>query len=280
MTRLTSPLLGAALLSVGVAARDHRVTPVAPRPLPAVSSVTASAPPDTVSSEALNRVVQGLCLLCHNDQALTGNLSLAGFDVAHAEQKPDVAERVIRKLRAGMMPPPGVPRPGGDTMLALVETIERRLDQAAAAAPSPGTRTFQRLNREEYQVSIRELLGLEIDAGEFLPLDTKSANFDNIADVQMPSATLVEGYLRAAAQISRMAVGDPDAGPTSAIYKVPRTASQLDWVAGAPIGTRGGVSVIHNFLADGRYVFQVMLHSAPEGELYGRTALNEEIEVS
>ena len=225
MTRLTSPLLGAALLSVGVAARDHRVTPVAPRPLPAVSSVTASVPPDTVSSEALNRVVQGLCLLCHNDQALTGNLSLAGFDVAHAEQKPDVAERVIRKLRAGMMPPPGVPRPGGDTMLALVETIERRLDQAAAAAPSPGTRTFQRLNREEYQVSIRELLGLEIDAGEFLPLDTKSANFDNIADVQMPSATLVEGYLRAAAQISRMAVGDPDAGPTSAIYKVPRTAS-------------------------------------------------------
>src|SRR3989304_6289099 len=147
---------------------------------------------------------------------------------------------MIRKLRAGMMPPPGVPRPGGDTMLALVETIERRLDQAAAAAPSPGTRTFQRLNREEYQVSIRELLGLEIDAGEFLPLDTKSANFDNIADVQMPSATLVEGYLRAAAQISRMAVGDPDAGPTSAIYKVPRTASQLDWVAGAPIGTRGG----------------------------------------
>jgi len=280
MTRLTSPLLGAALLSVGVAARDHRVTPVAPRPLPAVSSVTASAPPDTVSSEALNRVVQGLCLLCHNDQALTGNLSLAGFDVAHAEQKPDVAERVIRKLRAGMMPPPGVPRPGGDTMLALVETIERRLDQAAAAAPSPGTRTFQRLNREEYQVSIRELLGLEIDAGEFLPLDTKSANFDNIADVQMPSATLVEGYLRAAAQISRMAVGDPDAGPTSAIYKVPRTASQLDWVAGAPIGTRGGVSVIHNFLADGRYVFQVMLHSAPEGELYGRTALNEQLEIS
>ncbi|MBI2614602.1 MAG: DUF1587 domain-containing protein [Gemmatimonadetes bacterium] len=252
MTRLTSPLLGAALLAVGAAARDHRVTTVSPRPLPAPSATVSPAATDTVSAEALNRVVQGLCMLCHNDQARLGNVSLAGFDVAHPERKPDVAEKMIRKLRAGMMPPPGVPRPGGDTLLALVETLERRIDQAAAANPDPGYRTFQRLNREEYRVSVRNLLDLEIDAGEFLPLDTKSANFDNIADVQMPSATLVEGYLRAAAQISRMAVGDPEAGPTSAIYKVPRTASQLERVEGAPIGTRGGVSVIHHFLRAGR----------------------------
>jgi hypothetical protein len=219
-------------------------------------------------------------MLCHNNQARTGNLSLAGFDVSHPERDPDVAEKMIRKLRAGMMPPPGVPRPGGDTLLALVQTIERRIDAAAAANPNPGSRTFQRLNREEYQLSIRDLLGLGIDAGDYLPLDTKSANFDNIADVQMPSATLVEGYLRAAAAISRMAVGDPRAAPTSATYKVPRTASQMEHVPGAPIGTRGGVSAVHNFVADGPYVFQVMLHSAPEGELYGRTSLNEEMEVS
>ena len=280
MTRLSTPLLGVALLSVGMAARDHRDAGTPAPPLPVVSADPAAAVADTVSVEALNRVVQGLCMLCHNDQARTGNLTLAGFDVAHPERKPDVAEKMIRKLRAGMMPPPGVPRPGGDTLVALVESLERRIDQAAAASPTPGSRTFQRLNREEYQVSIRELLGLEIDPGEFLPLDTKSANFDNIADVQMPSATLVEGYLRAAAQISRWAVGDPEAGPTSAIYKVPRTASQLERVEGAPIGTRGGVSVIHTFLADGRYLFQAMLHSAPEGELYGRTALNEQVEVS
>jgi hypothetical protein len=86
MNRLTSPLLGAALLSVGVAARDHRVTPMPPRLLPAVLSATNSAPTDSVSPEALNRVIQGLCMLCHNDQALTGNLTLAGFDVAHPEQ--------------------------------------------------------------------------------------------------------------------------------------------------------------------------------------------------
>ncbi|HXV87010.1 MAG TPA: DUF1592 domain-containing protein [Gemmatimonadales bacterium] len=277
MTKLTFPVLGAAVVGMGAVSLSARA-PVSPSPV----SVTAFSVPraDTVSTEALNRVVQGLCMLCHNPQAMTGNLSLAGFDVAHPEKNADVAEKMIRKLRAGMMPPPGMPRPGGDTLSALVEAIERRVDQAAAANPNPGFRTFQRLNREEYRASVRDLLGLDIDAGDYLPLDTKSANFDNIADVQLPSATLVEGYLRAAAHISRLAVGDPAAEPTSATYKVPRTASQLERVEGAPLGTRGGASVVHNFLADGPYVFQVMLHSAPEGELYGRTSLNEQVEVS
>src|SRR5688572_9805763 len=104
-----------------------------------------------------------------------------------------------------MMPPPGMPRPGGDTLAALRAALEARVDRAAAERPHPGHRTFQRLNRAEYENSIRDLLGLDIDAGEYLPLDTKSANFDNIADVQMPSATALEGYLRAADHISHMA---------------------------------------------------------------------------
>ena len=116
---------------------------------------------------------------------LTGNISLTGFDVEAAPEEAETTERMIRKLRAGMMPPPGMPRPGGDTLLALVETLERKIDHAAARNPNPGGRTFQRLNRAEYEQSILDLLGLEIDAGEYLPLDTKSANFDNIADVQM-----------------------------------------------------------------------------------------------
>jgi hypothetical protein len=273
MTKATFPVLGAAFLSSAGAT-------LRPTPTPDPPSYAVSPRADTVSAVALNRVVRGLCMLCHNDQARIGNLSLARFDVSHPDATPAIAERMIRKLRAGMMPPPGVPRPGGDTLLALVETIERRIDEAAAAQPNPGSRTFQRLNREEYQASIRDLLGLEIDAGNYLPLDTKSANFDNIADVQMPSATLVEGYLRAAAEITRIAVGDPAASPTSVTYRVPRTASQLERVEGAPFGTRGGVSVIHNFPADGAYLFQVMLHSAPEGELYGRTSLNEQLEIS
>ncbi len=124
------------------------------------------------------------------------------------------------------------------------------------------------------------LLGLEIDVAAFLPLDTKSANFDNIADVQMPSATVMEGYLRAASQISRIALGDPEAEPNSTRYRIPRTASQKERVEGAPFGTRGGVSVIHNFPADGKYVFHIQPYAHPEGQVFGQTFGNEQIEVS
>ena len=110
-------------------------------------------------------VVQRVCARCHNDRRLVGNLSLEGFDVAAADQAPDVAERMVRKLRAGMMPPPGVRRPAGDTLLSLVETLEGVLDAAAAERPNPGVRTFQRLNRPEYERAIQDLLGLSVDAG-------------------------------------------------------------------------------------------------------------------
>ncbi|GBD31689.1 hypothetical protein HRbin33_00648 [bacterium HR33] len=286
MTRYTFFTLGTGLLCAALVLENRSPAPPNGPPPPrdgfslAAVSLHQPSPSDTVPAEALNGVIQRLCMLCHNDQMLTGNLSLAGFDVTRPQDRPEIAEKVIRKLRAGMMPPPGVPRPGGDTMVALVETIERNIDRWAAENPNPGSRMFQRLNREEYRAAVRDLLGLEVDVAEYLPLDTKSANFDNIADVQMPSPTVMEGYLRAAAQISRLAVGDFASGPTSVTYKVPRTASQLDRVEGAPLGTRGGISVIHNFPADGWYVFRVMLHSAPEGELYGRTARDEQLEIS
>src|SRR5204862_7996153 len=105
-------------------------------------------------------------------------------------------------------------------------------------------------------------------------------NFDNIADVQSMSATLLEGYLRAAAQVSKLAVGDPEAAPNSTIYKIPRMASQLQHVEGAPFGTRGGISVVHAFPADGDYSFRMMLHSIPTGQLYGSGARGEKIEVT
>jgi len=241
----------------------------APRPAPAV-------PP-----EELTEVVRRVCGLCHNDALLTGNLSLQHFDVAKADTQPVIAEKMIVKLRAGMMPPPGIPRPGGDTLLALVETLEELLDEAAEKNPNPGGRIFQRLNRTEYRNSIRELLGLEIDAGSWLPLDTKSANFDNIADVQIPSATLLDSYLDAASEIARLAIGDATASATSTGYKIPRLISQWDRVPGAPMGTRGGTSVIHNFPADGEYVFTVSLYAIPTGQLFGSDApFDETIEVS
>ena len=230
--------------------------------------------------DELTVIVKRYCVVCHNDQTLTANLTLAAFDVAKANDTPETAEKMIRKLRAGMMPPAGMPRPGGDTIGMLATELEDRMDAWAAANPNPGRRTFQRMNRAEYARAVRDMLGIDVDASAFLPPETMSHNFDNIADVQMLSATLMEGYLRAAGEVSRLAVGDPEAGPREANYKVPRTASQLEHVDGAPIGTRGGISVIHNFPADGDYIFKIALHPGPTGFLFGMTSADERLEVS
>lgn len=248
--------------------------------LPPGIVLRATAP--SIPADTLTRIVRTTCAgACHSDQRKMADLSLASFDVGNAPASAEVAEKVIAKLRAGMMPPPGRRRPGGDTLTILVETLEQLVDKAAAANPEPGGRTFQRLNRAEYERSVLDLLGLQVDAGKWLPLDTKSANFDNIADVQMPSATLLDAYLDAASEISRLAVGDPAASPTSATYKLPRLASQWDQVEGAPIGTRGGVAAVHTFPADGEYVFAVSLHAIPTGQLFGSDApFDERIEIS
>ena len=128
--------------------------------------------------------------------------------------------------------------------------------------------------------AIRDLLGLDVDVDALLPPDTISHGFDNIADVQTMSPTVLEGYLRAAAKISRDAIGDPTPTPTSHDLPVPRTAAQLRHVEGAPIGTRGGTSLVHIFPADGEYRFRMMMHSIPTGQLYGSTTRGEQIEVS
>ena len=240
----------------------------------------SSASPHSAFADSNDEIIERYCVRCHSDQRLRGNLTLEAFSMAEAPAQGEIAEKMIRKLRAGMMPPPGARRPSVDSLLALVEALENRMDQHAAANPNPGSRPFQRLNRAEYQTAVRELLGVEVDVGAYLPPDTKSANFDNIADVQVPSATLMEGYLRAANAVSQAALGDPLAGPTSTPYTVPRTASQKERVEGAPFGTRGGVAVLHTFPADGKYVFRVMPYAAPEGELFGRTQMGEQIEIS
>jgi hypothetical protein len=192
----------------------------------------------------------------------------------------DVAEKMIAKLRSGMMPPPGQRRPKGDTLETLTVSLESQLDSAAAANPNPGHRTFQRLNRAEYTRTVRDLLGLEIDASQFLPLDTQSENFDNIADVQTLSPTLLDAYLRAASEISFLAIGNPRATASSAMYSVPRTASQSERVEGAPYGTRGGLSVIHTFPADGDYVFRTIYFHETTGAFAGGNARGEQMEIS
>ena len=227
-----------------------------------------------------NDVIEEYCVRCHNDRRLRGNLSLETFDAAEPYLTGAVAEKMIVKLRANMMPPPGVSRPAGDTLLALVEALEARIDDAARRDPNPGSRMFQRLNQSEYARSIKDLLGLEIDANAFLPLDTKSANFDNIADVQLLSPTLLDAYMNAAASISRIAVGDPHAAPSSATYTNPGYASQWERVEGAPYGTRGGLSVTHNFIADGDYEFHLAFEHTTTGGYFGGVTRGEQIEVS
>lgn len=268
-----------------------RGIPVKPVSTPAVErrshgTFSATAPrfpvATSIAPDALNGVIKKTCAGCHSDARKSGNLSLANFDLATASSAtPEVAEKMINKLRTGMMPPAGRARPAGDTMQVLTETLERLMDAAAMKSPNPGTRTFQRLNRAEYERSVHDLLGLDISADSWLPLDTKSANFDNIADVQLPSATTLDAYLDAASSIARLSVGDAKASPSTSSYRIARLASQLETVDGAPKGTRGGVSVMHNFPADGEYVFTVTLHAIPTGQLYGSTApFDEKIEVS
>ncbi|HSF14857.1 MAG TPA: DUF1592 domain-containing protein [Vicinamibacteria bacterium] len=229
----------------------------------------ARASTETSSLELARAVIEETCWQCHNDAALVGNMSLDAFDIGAAQNDAPLAEKMIRKLRAGMMPPPGVPRPSEEGLQALMNELETQLDEAAERRPNPGRRTFQRLNRAEYAASIHDLLALDIDAGDYLPLDTKSANFDNIADAQLLSATLMEGYLRAASELTRLALGDPNATPREATYRVTRWASQTEQVEGAPYGTRGGISVTHNFPADGEYLFRVSFHHETTGALHG-----------
>ena len=242
---------------------------VAAQAAPAGSSVR------TAPGGSPDRVVRRSCVTCHNDRTLRGNLSLERFDATAAADHPEVAERMVRKLRAGMMPPPGPRRPDTADLRALAETLEHQLDEAAGVAPDPGSRPFQRLNRAEYAQAVRELLALDVDAGDWLPLDQMSANFDNIADAQTLSPTLLEAYLNAASAISRLAVGEPGSRAVDRTYSNSEYVSQHPWdhVEGAPYGTRGGLVVDHVFPADAEYVFELTFTS-------GANTRVEDIDVS
>jgi hypothetical protein len=237
--------------------------------------------PGAPATEPSPDVVKQYCTACHSEKGKAGGLSLVGFDAAHADQQADVAERMIHKLRLGMMPPPGARRPAADALTAFVTSLEGRLDTAATLHPTPGRRGFQRLNRAEYQRSVHDLLDLDVDVNAFLPPDTLSAGYDNVADVQTFSPALMEGYLRAASRISSLAVGDRSASASETTFKVPRTQSQNIHIDGTPWGTRGGVAVTHTFPADGEYTFRVMLHGTPTGQLFGSvSSRNEQLEIS
>jgi hypothetical protein len=177
--------------------------------------------------------------------------------VANAARAPQTWEKVIRKVRTGMMPPSGAPRPDRATLDSLAANVETVLDRAAAAAPNPGAPALHRLNRTEYGNAVRDLLDLPIDATTLLPGDDSSEGFDNLAGVLSVSPALMQAYITAAAKISRLAVGDPTISAELTTYATPRGVSQAEHREGLPLGTRGGILVQHIFPLDAEYELRV-----------------------
>ena len=211
---------------------------------------------DAVARAVLDRY----CVTCHNERLLTGGLALDAVDPGRVGDDAEVWEKVVRKLRTGMMPPSPRPRPDAATYTSLVSHLELALDSAAAANPNPGRPAVHRLNRAEYTNAVRDLLALEIDGRSLLPADESGYGFDNIGDVLSVSPGLLERYLLAAAKISRRAVGDPTLRPATAVYKTSPLLSQNDRVSeDLPFGSRGGVATRHHFPLDAEYVIKVGL---------------------
>ena len=218
--------------------------------------------PGFAASAGQRTLLNQYCAYCHNEHTKSGGMSLA-------QLSPDLAEKIVRKVRVGLMPPPGMPRPATDAARLFVTSLETTIDTAAGPQPNPGRPALHRLNRTEYANSVRDLLGVQIDVSTLLPADDMSHGFDNMADVLTMSPALMEGYVRAAGRISREAMGDPAARPITSTYSIPRVLSQVRHVEGTPLGTRGGMAVLHDFPADGKYVFKVGFYYSPTGPLFG-----------
>jgi len=193
------------------------------------------------------------CMSCHNQTAKVGGLALDTLDLANVGKHPHTWEKVVRKIRSGMMPPSGSRRPERQILDALASEVEARLDRAAAASPNPGSPSLHRLNRTEYANSVRDLLDLEVDVTTLLPSDDSNEGFDNIADALSVSPTLIQGYVAAAMKISRLAVGDRTAVPNQVTYQAPTGLNQEQHFEGLPLGTRGGMVIKHTFPLDGEY---------------------------
>jgi Protein of unknown function (DUF1592)/Protein of unknown function (DUF1588)/Protein of unknown function (DUF1587)/Protein of unknown function (DUF1585)/Protein of unknown function (DUF1595) len=222
-------------------------------------------------------VLNQYCIGCHNDRLKTGGLSLQSLPI---DGNAETWEKVIRKVRAGMMPPAGAKRPERAALDAFAGSIETAIDRAAAANPNPGRAPLHRMNRAEYENAIRDLLALDVDSSTLLPADDSSHGFDNIADVLGVSPSLLERYVAAAAKISRLAVGERDASPAQVTYSVKGDLSQNQTLEGMPLGTRGGTAITHNFPVDGEYSIRLALLKLSFGQVFGEGAEGEELEVA
>ena len=230
----------------------------------ALSAVTASAAQGSPDQGPWS-VIQDYCLGCHNSKAKVGGLVLDTLSQDRIAQDAKTWEAVVRKLRGGLMPPPGAKHPDGQSVVEVISWLEKKID-AGVADPSPGRVTLRRLNRREYAYVIRDLLGIEIQADKLLPIDDRKGNFDNNAGGLQVSPAFVDQYISAAREIASQAMGDAEAPPITTTYGdvenmvislppkgAPGTGKQQHHIEGMPLGTRGGFSVKHTFPVDGEY---------------------------
>ena len=248
-TRYKAPSLVAfvaLIVAVSTTASSHATVAAAQAP-----AVQSSAP---IAPRAL---LDTYCVTCHNQRTKTAGLMFDTMDLAKLPEHGDVWEKTVRKLRGGMMPPPGVRRPDQASVDSMVSWLERSLDEAAAAHPNPGRVALHRLNRAEYAAAIEDLLGIKIDPAALLPKDDEAEGFDNVASVLTVSPSFLDQYISAARVVSARAVGNPAARPGSQTYRPTRGSDQSLRVDGLPLGTRGGLLVEHLFPADGDYKFNI-----------------------
>lgn len=197
------------------------------------------------------------CAGCHNATDWAGSVAFDTLQLDDVGGDAQVWEETVRRLRGSLMPPPGEPQPDATSRKAFIASLEHALDAAAVKNANPGSVPLHRLNRPEYQNSIRDLLGVEVDAQALLPRDDQSAGFDNIAEVLKMSPSFLEQYLAAARQVSIDALGNPDARVTSTMYRGAPEAGQYMHIAGLPLGTRGGMAIDHDFPVDGEYAVSI-----------------------
>ncbi|OFV99498.1 MAG: hypothetical protein A3H94_03055 [Acidobacteria bacterium RIFCSPLOWO2_02_FULL_60_20] len=220
-------------------------------------SQSSIQPPEAQYRAILNRY----CVTCHNERLRTAGLTLDKMSIGNPGEGAEAWEKVVRKLRAGQMPPAGMPRPDKPVYDSLAAYLETELDRSAAARPNPGRPGIRRLNRAEYTNATRDLLAIDINGDALLPADDSRYGFDNNGDVLTLSPLLLEKYVAAGRKISRLAIGDPSILPAFESYEVPKYYLQEDRMAeDLPFGSRGGIAVQHQFPLDGEYVIRVRLH--------------------
>jgi mono/diheme cytochrome c family protein len=245
-------------------------------PAAQTAPVQPQARPATVVDAAQGQaLVDRYCVTCHNDRTQTAGLSLQGIAVADAQARPEVWEKVVRKVSAGAMPPAGLPRPDEATLAGFTELVSGALDRAASADPHAGRPVLHRLNRAEYGNAVRDLLALEVPVASMLPPDELSYGFDNIGDALAISPVLLERYMSAADRISALAVGDPEISAATETYPARGDSQQLEHIEGLPLGTRGGLMIRRNFPLDAEYVISARLWRTNNGFTRGLSAAHQ-----